>query len=83
MFFFNKRNNCGNFSLEYYVKSSITSEYSLIPFSCEFRQCAFVKEGSLIQTLFESDRLLDHLRYLLLLTEHVTDNAQVNRAQIY
>ena len=24
--FFNKRYNCGNFSLEYYVKSSMTSE---------------------------------------------------------
>ena len=31
--FFNKRYNYGNFSLEYYVKSSITSEYSLNPFS--------------------------------------------------
>ena len=48
-FFFNKRYNYGNFSLEYYAKSSITSEYSLIPFSyCEIRQCAFIKEGSLI-----------------------------------
>ena len=35
--FFNKRYNYGNFSLEYYVKSSITSEYSLIPFNCEIR----------------------------------------------
>ena len=33
--FFDKRYNCGNFSLEYYVKSNITSEYSLIPFSCK------------------------------------------------
>ena len=41
--FFNKRYNCGNFSLEYYVKSSITLGYSLIPFSCEIRQCAFRK----------------------------------------
>ena len=39
--FFNKRYNRKNFLLEYDVKSSITSEYSLIPFTCEIRQCTF------------------------------------------
>ena len=57
----------------------ITAE-NTFPFSCEIRQCAFRKSST---NFIWEWRSIISFTLSLLLTEDVTDNAQVNRAQIY